>query len=233
LERLSDDQVLLCSCSDSHAAVTRFLGVPSDLLMEERLPDTGFHQEGGSFRIHWAVSPFTRIVGSYARSHQDDGDRYDQLLGGDGNLISELNDMSLDFGSLRFERLGARAFDFASLSYSLNSQREERVNQGGNGNPTAAIGHEPERTTVHGFQGKLAKQITPRFSITAGGDAYFEKLTSVAFNVNPTTGAESARRPRVPDQATFNQGGGYAQAAYDAVPDRVRLHGAFRWNCRR
>src|SRR5262245_26784265 len=32
---------------DSHAAVTRFLGLSSDVLMDERLPDTGFHHVGG------------------------------------------------------------------------------------------------------------------------------------------------------------------------------------------
>jgi outer membrane receptor for ferrienterochelin and colicin len=32
---------------DSHAAVTRFLGVPSTVLMPEHLPDTGFTQYGG------------------------------------------------------------------------------------------------------------------------------------------------------------------------------------------
>ena len=99
------------------------------------------------------------------RTHQDGGKRYDQLLGGDGNLISELNDLSLDLFSARLERLGAGWFDDASLTYSLNSQREERVNQGGNGNPTATIGHEPERTTVHGVQAALAKQLSPRQSV--------------------------------------------------------------------
>lgn len=214
---------------DSHAAVTRFFGLPSDRVMDDRLPDTGFHQAGGSFRLHWAASPQTRVVGSYARSKQDGGDRYDQLLGGDGNLVAELNDLSLDFGSIRLERLGARFADFMSLAYSINSQREERVNQGGNGNPTATISHEPERTTVHGFQGKLASDVSPRLSVTAGGDVYFEKLTSVATNVNPVTGAESPRRPRIPDQATFRQGGAYAQASFDALPERLRLLGAFRF----
>ena len=93
---------------------------------------------------------------------QDGGNRYDQLLGGDGNLIAELNDLSLDLFSARLERLGAGWFDQASVTYSLNSQREERVNQGGNGNPTATISHEPERTTVHGIQAVFTKQVSPR-----------------------------------------------------------------------
>ena len=97
----------------------------------------------------------TRTSLSYMRTFQDDGDRYDQLLGGDGNLISELNGLSLDIFSARVETLGALGFDHGSFTYSINSQREERVNQGGNGNPTATIGHEPERTTAQGIQGVL------------------------------------------------------------------------------
>ena len=214
---------------DSHAAVTRFLGVSSDVLMDERLPDTGFHQFGGNVRSNWVPSPNTQFVLSYMRSSQDGGDRYDQKLGGDGNLISELNDMSLDLFSARLERAAVGPFDHMSLSYSLNSQREERVNQGGNGSSTATIGHEPERTTVHGFQTTFTKQFSPRHTFSLGGDLYLEELTSEAFNVNPVTGAESVRRPRVPDHASFTQGGIYAQSAYDVMPDRVRLTGAARW----
>jgi hemoglobin/transferrin/lactoferrin receptor protein len=213
---------------DSHAAVTRFLGVSSDVLMDDRLPNTGFYQLGGSIRSNWAPSPASRLVLSYMRTKQDDGDRYDQLLGGDGNLISELNDLSLDLFSARFEKLGARLFDHVSVTYSLNSQREERVNQGGNGNPTATIGHEPERTTAHGIQGVATKALSSRTTLSVGGDVYFEGLSSDSFNVNPVTGVITPRRPRVPDGASFTQGGVFAQSAFDAVPDRVRFVGSLR-----
>ena len=214
---------------DSHAAATRFLGILSTDVMDERLPDTGFHQLGGVGRANWVLSPNTSIVASYMRTFQDGGDRYDQLLGGDGNLISELNDLSLDLGSVRIERLGFGPFAHATFTYSLNSQREERVNQGGNGNATATVGHEPERTTVNGFQGAVTRQLFDRSTLTLGGDLHFEWLTSESFNVNPVSGAVSPRRPRVPDGATFTQGGAYAQAAFDAKPDRLRLIGSLRY----
>ncbi len=214
---------------DSHAAVTRFFGIRSDRLMEERLPDTGFHQYGAAVRANWVPSANVQFVASYLRSVQDGGRRYDQLLGGDGNLIAELNDLSLDLFSARFERSAAGLFQHWSMTYSLNSQREERVNQGGSGSRTATIGHEPERTTVHGLQTALTRQLSPRSSLTVGGDVYFERLTSDAFNVNPTTAAVSPRRPRIPDNARFTQGGLYVQSNVDLVPDRVKLTGAARW----
>jgi hemoglobin/transferrin/lactoferrin receptor protein len=214
---------------DSHAAVTRFLGVSSDVLMDDRLPDTGFTQAGGAGRVNWVMNPKTTVVASYMRTFQDGSDRYDQLLGGDGNLISELNDLSLDLFSVRLERLDLGPFAHGSITYSVNSQREERVNQGGNGNPTATIGHEPERTTVNGLHGAVTRPLSSRQTLTFGGDLYLEGLSSESFNVNPVTGAISPRRPRVPDGATFRQGGVYAQTVFDAVPDRLRLIGSLRY----
>ena len=214
---------------DSHAAVTRFLGIESSVLMDDRLPDTGFEQFGGVVRANWAVNPRSSLVASYQRTYQDQGRRYDQLLGGDGNFMADLNDLSLDLLSARFEYLGLGPFAHASVTYSLNSQREERVNQGGNGNPSATIGHEPERTTVHGVHGMLTSQLSPRQTLSVGADVYSETLTSEAFNVNPVTNAVSPRRPRIPDHARFVQGGVYAQTAFDAVPDRARLAGSVRF----
>jgi hemoglobin/transferrin/lactoferrin receptor protein len=213
---------------DSHAAVTRFLGTRSDRLMNERLPDTGFDQSSSSVRANWTATNTTRLVAAYTRTDQHNADRYDQLLGGDGNLISELNGLSLDLFSFRFERLAAGPFQHLSLNYAINSQREERVNQGGQGSATATIGHEPERTTAHSISGSMFKQVSSRTSFTGGGDVQFERLSSDAFNVNPGTGAHSPRRPRVPSGATFTQGGVFTRMALDAVPDRVRFVASIR-----
>jgi hemoglobin/transferrin/lactoferrin receptor protein len=212
---------------DSHAAVTRFLGVPSDLLMDDRLPNTGFNQQGGMVKANWTPTSRTQIVSAYTATRQGKAHRYDQELGGDGNLISELNDLTLDLFYARLERSGLGWFDHGSFTYSINSQREERVNQGGQGSSTAAIGHEPERTTSNAVQGSLNKALSSRANLQVGGDVQFEELTSDSFNINPVTGARSLRRPRVPSGATFAQGGFFAQTAFDAA-DSVRLVGAVR-----
>lgn len=213
---------------DSHAAATRFLGVPSNVVMDERLPNTGSQQFAGMLKANWTPSSRTQIVSAYTGTRQNKAHRYDQELGGDGNLISELNDMTLDLFYARLERSGLGWFDHGTFTYSINSQREERVNQGGQGSRTAAIAHEPERTTSNAVQGALNKALSSRASLQVGGDIQLENLTSDSFNVNPVTGAVSARRPRVPSNATFNQGGLYAQTAFDAVPDRLRIVGAVR-----
>src|SRR4030095_14705986 len=182
---------------DSHAAVTRFLGVSSDVLMDDRLPNTGFDQFSGMVKGNWTPSSRTQVVSAYTATRRDKAHRYDQELGGDGNLISELNDMTLDLFYTRLERHGLGWFDHGAFTYSINSQREERVNQGGRGSRPAPIGHEPERTTSNAFQAALNKSMS-RSSFQVGGDVQFEKLVSDAFNINPNTGGRSVRRPRVP-----------------------------------
>jgi hemoglobin/transferrin/lactoferrin receptor protein len=215
---------------DSHAAVTRFFGVASDRLMAERLPDTGFRQYGGTARAHWSPGGDSQVVLYYTRSRQDEGRRYDQLLGGDGNLVADLRGLTLDLFYARVERIRAGPFDRASLTYSVNSQREERVNQGGNGNPRGTITFEPERTTVHGVNGIVSKALSARQTLQLGGDVYVEGVDAPSTALNPVTGARSTRRGRVPDGASYSHGGGYAQTFYDAVPDRLRVHGSVRVN---
>ena len=78
--------------------------------------------------------------------------------------------MTLDLFYTRLERSGLGWFDHGAFTYSINSQREERVNQGGQGSNTAAIGHEPERTTSNGVQVALNKALSPRASLQVGGD---------------------------------------------------------------
>ncbi|MBC7931030.1 MAG: TonB-dependent receptor, partial [Rubrivivax sp.] len=132
---------------DTHAAVTRFLGIPSDIL-GERLPDTAFTQYGGLLRVNYNINDTTQLLFSYSRNQQDGGRRYDQLAGGDGNLIADLRNLMTDLFYARLVKQNLGFFDNAQLTFSYNGQREERINQGGQGNPLAAITNQRERTNV-------------------------------------------------------------------------------------
>jgi hemoglobin/transferrin/lactoferrin receptor protein len=216
--------------TDSHNALRRFFEVdPEVALADGRLPDTAFTQYGGLLKVNWTPSPQDRLVASYARSQQDGGKRYDQLLGGDGNLVADLRNLMLDRGSLKYTRSGLGPLHTLSLGYSYNAQREERVNQGGNGNPRAAVNHEYEKTRVHGVQVSGGRE-AGRHSLLVGGDLYREQVTAPSFAFNPATGAVTVRRGRVPDQARYDQGGVFAQDVWDVRPDRLRLVGNVRWS---
>lgn len=214
---------------DSHAAVTRFFGVPSSAVVDERLPDTGFRQAGGQLRMSYVPDARTQVSTSYMRTRQNGAHRYDQMLGGDGNLIADLNDLGLDLLSARVERFGLGPVRHVSVTYGVNRQSEERVNQGGQGSSVAAIGHEPETTTSQSIAVSGTRGIGARVSLTLGADMQWERFSSAAYNVSPPTGAVSLRRPRVPDQAGYRQGGLYTTVAYDSIPDRLRLVGAWRF----
>ena len=212
---------------DSHASVTRYFGLPSDRFYGTRMADTGFHQMATQLRSAWAPRANWLVTANYLRTRQDGANRWDQTLGGDGNLIAELNDLQLDLAYVRVEGLSAGWFDRASATYSFNTQREERVNQGGNGNPNALIAHEPERTTVNGLQANASRRLSERTDFLVGGDAYFEGLTSDSYDVNPVTGAQTVRRPRVPSGATYRQGGVFAQSTFTPRAD-LTVIGALR-----
>jgi len=215
---------------DSHAAVTRFLGLVSTDLMDSRLPDTSWSQLSGLVKFSWAPAANDQLVFSYARSQQTRAKRYDQLLGGDGNLIADLRDLTLDLGYVKYNRVGFGPFDLLTATYSFNAQREERVNQGGNGNPNASIAHEPEKTTVHGFQAHATKQWGTRHSLVVGGEYYPEHVWAPSYSEDPATGATAVRRGRVPDGARYWSAGAYLQDTLDIVPDRLTFVGNLRYS---
>lgn len=214
---------------DYHAAVTRFLGLPSDVF-GERLSDTAFTQYGGLLRSNFNLNESTQLLFSYARNQQDGGRRYDQLLGGDGNLIADLRNLmsELFYARLFKQRLGF--FDHASFTFSYNGQREERVNQGGQGDPLGAITNQRERTNVFGFNFYVDKQLGERNTLLVGSDVYHDKITAPAFTTNPANGVVTASRPRVPNGARYLSYGFFAQDTFTVIPDRLRMSGALRYN---
>lgn len=213
---------------DTHAAVTRFLGLNSNVF-GDRMTDTAFTQYGGLVRMNLQPAPTHQITLHYQRNQQDGAKRYDQTLGGDGNLIADLRNFMLDFFYVRYEKVKAGWFDTFAVSYSLNTQREERVNQGGNGNPNGAITFQKEHTYVNGTQVMATRQLSARNSFAAGGEFYYDLVRAPAHTLNPVSGVDVLSRPRVPDKSNYRSGGVYLQDVWNVVPERVRLTGALRY----
>ena len=214
---------------DYHAAVTRFLGLPSDIF-GTRLPDTAFTQYGGLFRTNFNLDDHTQLLLSYARNQQDNAKRYDQLLGGDGNNIADLRNLMTDTFYIRLFRQNLGFFDNGSFTFSYNGQREERINQGGQGNPAGAITNQRERTNVFGFNFYLDKKIGERNNFLFGADVYRDKIHAPAFTTDPVTGLVTNSRPRVPNGARYLSYGFYAQDNFTAIPDRLQINAAIRYS---
>jgi len=214
---------------DPHAAVTRFLGLRSGIL-GKRLTDTAFTQYGGMIRLSYAPDSRQQFTFHYQRGQQDGGKRYDQTLGGDGNLIADLRNLMNDFFYGRYLKQGVGFFDNASLTFSYNAQREERVNQGGQGNPFGDITHQYERTQVFGVSAFADKQLGRGNTFLLGTDFYRETVKAPTFTVNPVTFVTTLSRPRVPDGARYILFGTYVQDTFEAIPDKLRLSVALRYN---
>ena len=216
--------------TDSHSAITRFLGLPSTILGSDRPSDTAFTQYGGSLKLSFHPTVNRQIGVHYQRGQQDGGKRYDQLLGGDGNLVADLRNLMLDFGYLRYLQQQVGLFDSLTLTASYNRQREERVNQGGNGNPLAVITTDREVTTSWGGSFSLDKQSFLRQTILLGGDFYRDSVVAPSFNLDPQTRRVTIVRPRVPNGARHWLAGLFFQDAIELLPNRLRLSGALRYN---
>ena len=214
---------------DYHAAITRFLGLRSDVF-GTRLPGTGFTQYGALFRANFNLDENTQLLFSYARNQQDNAKRYDQMLGGDGNNIADLRNLMTDTSYVRFFRQGLGVFDSGSFTFSYNGQREERINQGGNGNPVGAITNQRERTNVIGFNFYLDKKIGERNTLLLGSDVYHDKIATPAFTLDPVTRIFTNSRPRVPNGARYLSYGFYVQDNISAIPDRLQINAALRYN---
>lgn len=214
---------------DYHAAVTRFLGLRSDVF-GTRLPDTGFTQYGGLLRTNFNLDDKTQLLFSYARNQQDNAKRYDQLLGGDGNNIADLRNLMTDTFYARLFRQDLGIFNNGSFTFSYNGQREERVNQGGQGNPVGTITNQRERTNVFGFNFYLDKQIGDNNTFLVGADIYRDKINAPAFTFDPANGTTVNSRPRIPNGAHYLSYGFFAQDNFTVIADRLRLNGAVRYN---
>jgi hemoglobin/transferrin/lactoferrin receptor protein len=214
---------------DSHSALTRFLGIPSDIL-GERLPDTAFTQYGGLLRTNYNLNDTTQLLFSYARNQQDGGRRYDQLLGGDGNLIADLRNLMTDLFYARLVKQNLGIFDNASFTFSYNGQREERINQGGQGDPNGTITSQRERTNVFGFNFNIDKRLGERNTLLFGGDIYRDKISAPAYTLNPITRVTAPSRPRIPDGARYLSYGVFVQDVFTVIPERLRLSGALRYS---
>lgn len=214
---------------DSHAAVTRFLGLPSGVL-GDRLQDTAFTQAAGFARFFWTPAPGHSLTASYLRSEQLGGRRYDQLNGGNGNLINSFNPQILDFFYLRYDKQRLGALDALSATFSYNSQRDDRREQGGAGNPFAPITDEFNDTDAFGYQLQATTHLGARHSLVFGGEIFDEYIDSTRTRFDLLTELTEEVRPRFPDESRYTTFGLFYQHGYEVLRNRLRLQGGLRYS---
>ncbi len=214
---------------DSHAAVTRFLGVPSRVL-GERLQDTAFTQLGGYARVFWNAGQGQSVSATYHRGEQLGGSRYDQLNGGNGNLLNSFDPQVLDFFYTRYEKQKLGWLDSLQGTFSLNRQRDDRRFQGGSGNPLAPITEDDSDTRAFGYQLQGTAHVGPRHVFLFGGEAYDEYVDAAAERLDPVTSTLSEIRGRFPNGTRYRSWGLFLQHTSEWFGGRLRTQSGVRYS---
>jgi len=217
------------SALDSHAAVTRFLGLSSDVL-GDRLQDTAFTQASGFGRFFWTPAAGHTLTASYLRSEQQGGRRYDRLNGGNGDLINAFDPQILNLFYARYEKQRLGWIDTLSATLSYNSQRDDRREQGGAGNAFASINDESNVTDALGYQLQATTHLGTRHSVVFGGEVFDEYIDSARAKFDPLAETSEAVRPRFPDESRYTTFGLFYQHGYELIHNRLRLQGGVRYS---
>lgn len=215
---------------DSRAAVTRFLGLDPKTTMGSRLQDTGFQQYAAHGKFLWTPTTKSLLTFNYAYAQQRGGRRYDQLNGGNGNLINDFTPQVLNFFYARYQRERLGFLDTLSATFSLNSQRDDRLFQGGLGNSRGTITDEYNRTDAYGYTIQGDTHIGSRQSLVFGAELYDEYVTSRREETNPVTGATKNVRARYPNGARYTSLGLFVQDTAEIMPNRLRAIGGLRYS---
>jgi len=212
---------------DSHAAVTRFLGLDATVL-GNRLQDTAFTQWAAYLRFFAKLGGNQTLSMTYHRGEQLGGRRYDQLNGGNGNLLNSFDPQVLDFFYARYEKQRLGWLDSLSGTFSYNRQRDDRRAQGGSGNPLATITSENNFTSVFGYQGQGTTHFGRHHIVLFGGEVYDEFIGSTAQTLNPATGAVATVRARFPDGSRYTSYGLFGQHSSEWFTGRLRTQAGLR-----
>ena len=209
---------------DSHAAVTRFLGLPSTVV-GDTLPSTGFEQSGGYLVASANAGRNATIRGSYLHENQTGASRYDRILGGEGLFRSGFDPQTLDFGVLRYEVPDVAGLDGVSVAFSVNRQADGRFEQA---RPGVRLDRQSSATTALGYQGQVHKSLGSRQRFVAGTEFYDEAISAERQLVDPTI--TTAARPDIPDGTAYSSFGAFGQHTADVMPNRLTLVGGLRAN---
>ena len=188
---------------DSHAAVTRFLGLPSKTLYN-KLPDTDFSQSGAHLAATFDAGDDASLNGRYR---------------------SEFEPQQLDFGYIRYQKRQMGWLDGWSASLSLNRQQDGRLEQS---HPKSTIERQEGRVLAVGYQVRGARVIADRHALTFGGELYDEYIAAARTLQDPVTDLLTTVRPRIPDGTRYTSSGLFLQTASEIVPGRLTLRAGIR-----
>ena len=208
---------------DSHAAVTRFLGLPSKEVFGTRMPSTGFDQSAGYLSGVARAGANGTVTVLYLHNSITGSSRYDRIDGGAGVYRSGFDPQGLDFAVLRYAHRHDDSSRDWSAAISLNRQADGRYEQT---RPTAVFDTQHAVTTAWGYQFDAGQRVGSH-QLRSGVELYRESVDAARAHVTLSTGASVAQRPDIPDGSTYDSFGVFVS---DAVQfGKVGVRGGVRY----
>lgn len=211
--------------ADSHAAVTRFLGLPASH-PDGRMPGTGFSTRSGFANVVARVGQSSVLTGTYLTQSQSGVNRYDRMAGGDGLYRSGFRPQRLDLAFAKFEAVPGGLVDRWSATVSMNRQSDGRFEQA---RPTARIDEQKGVTTAWGYQTQATRFWSGRHQLLAGLELYDESVDA-SRTLREASGVITASRPDVPDGTTYMTTGAFMQQVSEVWRNRLWLKGGLRYS---
>ncbi|HEX9760427.1 MAG TPA: TonB-dependent receptor [Candidatus Acidoferrales bacterium] len=214
---------------DSHNVLRRFLGLPLDQTRDvigSRMPDTDYASSHWATKLSGRLSSQDFLTASWLQSEQYGVQRYDRLLGGEGNLLSTIAPQRLSFGYLRYQRLGTGALRNLEATFSLNRQTDGGVSQT---RETSTLQNEVNRVTSLGYILTTSWRPVKRHSLTGGGEFFDEFIFGRRTDI-PFGGAPTPNRPRFPNGTRYRSLGLYLTDDWDAIPEKLLIETGLRFS---
>jgi outer membrane receptor protein involved in Fe transport len=208
---------------DSHAAVTRFLGLPSKDVFGSRMPSTGFDSGGAYASGSVRVGQSGLVTGLYLHNNLTGSSRYDRIDGGNGVYRSGFDPQRLDFAVFRYANRPASGTADWSAAVSVNRQADGRFEQA---RPTAVLDRQQAAATAIGYQLEGGKRLAAH-QVRGGVELYRESISASREQVTLATGAVAPQRPDIPDGTTYDTFGVFVSDSLQI--GRVGLRGGLRY----
>ena len=145
----------------------------------------------------------------YQHGRQDDVRGYKDLWGGLGRLQSDFDPQRLRFFYTRFERLGVGRLDWASGTFSMNSQRDGSVRQ--NLRFSDPIVRDDVGVDAFGYAAQAGAHAGRRHALVFGGEVYDEHVGARRDETNPVTGITVQKRALYPNGSRYSTVGVFLQ----------------------
>lgn len=210
---------------DSHAAVTRFLGMPARH-PGGRMPRTGYDMRGGYANVVVRAGANGILTGTYLGQQQSGVNRYDRIEGGEGLHLSGFTPQRLDLALVRYEISGVGILDRLSTALSVNRQTDGRFEQA---RPSSRLDSQDAVTTAVGYHAQGSRFWGGRHQTLFGAE-YYDETVSAKRVLREPNGATVASRPDVPDGTTYGTTGLFVQQVSEVLRERVWVKAGLRYS---